>query len=76
VDVPAELIREQVGVEAQLEDSLRAFDPLVGDLVASFHVSDGSKRQWSFMAFPIGETGCDLSTVLHIPWGNAVLTLH
>ncbi|KAI0256907.1 hypothetical protein BJV78DRAFT_1307686 [Lactifluus subvellereus] len=61
VDVPAELIREQVGVEAQLEDSLRAFDPLVGDLVASFHVSDDSKRRWSFMAFPMGATGCDLN---------------
>ncbi|KAI9458490.1 RNA polymerase I-specific transcription-initiation factor-domain-containing protein [Russula earlei] len=61
VDVPAELIREQVGVEAQLEDSLRAFDPLVGDPVTSFHVSDGSKTPWSFMAFPMSESGCDLN---------------
>jgi hypothetical protein len=75
VDVPAELIREQVGVEAQLEDSLRAFDPFVGDLMASFHVSDSSKRWWSFMAFPMGESGCDLSRVLSIRWRDAVLTL-
>ena len=61
MDIPAELIREQVGVEAQLEDSLRVFDPLVGDLVASFHVAEGSKRPWSFIAFPMGESGCDLS---------------
>lgn len=61
MDIPAELIREQVGIEAQLEDSLRVFDPLVGGLVASFHVSDGSKRPWSFIAFPMGESGCDLS---------------
>ncbi|KAI0006224.1 RNA polymerase I-specific transcription-initiation factor-domain-containing protein [Russula compacta] len=61
VDVPAELIREQVSVEAQLEDSLRAFDPLIGDLVTSLHVSDGSKMPWSFIAFPMGESGCDLN---------------
>ena len=61
MDIPAELIREQIGVEAQLEDSLRAFDPLVGDLVTSFHVSDGSKKPWGFIAFPMGESGCDLS---------------
>jgi hypothetical protein len=75
VDVPAELIRKQVGVEAQLEDSLRLFDPLAGDLITSFHVSDGSKRGWSFMAFPMGESGCDLSRILHIRWLDAVLTL-
>ncbi|KAF8478464.1 RNA polymerase I-specific transcription-initiation factor-domain-containing protein [Russula ochroleuca] len=61
VDVPAELIREHVGEEARLEDSLCAFDPLVGDLLTSFHVSDGSKRPWGFMAFPMGESGCDLN---------------
>lgn len=61
MDVPAELIREHVGAEARLENSLRGFDPLVGDLVASFHVSDGSKKPRTFMAFPMGENGCDLS---------------
>jgi len=61
VDIPSELIREQVAVEVRLEDSLRAFDPLVGDLVTSFHVSDGSEVPWSFIAFPMGESGCDLS---------------
>ncbi len=61
MDVPSELIREQVSEEAKLEGSLRAFDPLVGDLLASFHVFDGSKRPWGFMAFPMGESGCDLS---------------
>jgi len=61
VDVPSELIREQVNEEAKLEDSLRAFDPLVGDLLAPFHVFDSSKRPWGFIAFPMGESGCDLS---------------
>lgn len=61
VDVPSELIREQVNDEAKLEDSLRAFDPLVGDLLAPFHVFDGSKRPWGFIAFPMGESGCDLN---------------
>jgi hypothetical protein len=61
VDVPSELIREQVNEEAKLEDSLRAFDPLVGDLLAPFHVFDGSKRPCGFIAFPMGESGCDLS---------------
>jgi hypothetical protein len=75
VDVPAELIREQVGAEAQLEDSLRAFDPLVGDLIAPVHISDGSKKPWSFVAFPMGESGCDLSRVLHILWRDEMLTL-
>jgi len=63
VDIPAELIREQLGVEARLEDSLRVFDPLVGDLVTSFHVCDGSKQPRGFIAFPMGESGCDLSEV-------------
>jgi hypothetical protein len=61
MDVPSELIHEQVNEEAKFEDSLRAFDPLVGDLLAPFHVFDGSKRPWSFIAFPMGESGCDLS---------------
>lgn len=61
MDVPSELIREQVNEEAKLEDTLRAFDPLVGDLLAPFHVFDGSKRPWDFIAFPMGESGCDLS---------------
>ena len=63
VDVPAELIREQVATEARLGDSLRAFDPLLGDLVTSFSVTAGSKRRRTFMAFPMGESGCDLSRV-------------
>ena len=67
VDVPAELIREQVGEEAKLEDSLRAFDPLFGDILTSFHVSDGLKRPRSFMAFPMGENGCDLSEYISQP---------
>ena len=61
MDVPSELIREQVNEEAKFEDSLHAFDPLVGDLLAPFHVFDGSKRPWSFIAFPMSESGCDLS---------------
>lgn len=61
MDIPAELLREQIGVEAQLEDSSRVFDPLVGDLVTSFHVSDGSKQPRGFIAFPTGENGCNLS---------------
>jgi hypothetical protein len=76
VDIPAELIREQVGVETQLEDSLRVFDPLVGGLVTSFHVPNGSKKPRSFMAFPMGENGCDLSEgTSHLAgrWTNIVL---
>lgn len=67
MDIPAELIREQIGVEAPLEDSLRVFDPLVGDLVTSFYVSDGSKQSRGFIAFPMGETGCDLSEDISHP---------
>ena len=61
MDVSSELIREQINEEAKLEDTLRAFDPLVGDLLTPFHVFDGSKRPWGFIAFPTGESGCDLS---------------
>jgi len=61
MDVPSELICEQVNEEAKLENSLRAFDPLVGDLSAPFHVFDGSKRLCGFIAFPMGDSGCDLS---------------
>ena len=61
MDVPSELIREQVNEEAKFEDSLHAFDPLIGDLLALSHVFDGSKRSCGFIAFPMGESGCDLS---------------
>lgn len=61
MDISSELLREQINEEAKLEDSLHAFDPLVGDLLAPFHVFDGSKRPWNFIAFPMGESGCDLS---------------
>jgi hypothetical protein len=75
VDIPAELIREQVGEEAKLEESLSAFDPLVGDLLTSFYVSDEAKRPWGFMAFPMGESGCDLSKDISHSWRGAGSTL-
>lgn len=64
MDIPSELIREQVNEEAKLENSLRAFDPLAGDLLAPFHMFDGLKRPWTFIAFPMGESGCDISEVV------------
>ncbi len=63
LDVPTELIREQIATEARLDDSLHAFDPLLGDLVTSLSVPAGSKKWRTFMAFPMGESGCDLSRV-------------
>ena len=72
MDVPAELLREQVATEAQLDDSLRKFDPLLGDLVTSFGVSARSKRRQTFMTFPMGESGCDLSGVHSIYPGAQV----
>ncbi|KAI0273383.1 hypothetical protein BC834DRAFT_840342 [Gloeopeniophorella convolvens] len=75
VDIPAELIREQVGAEIQAENSLRSFDPLSGDLVTSFHLPNASKKWLTFMAFPMGETGCELSEVHGYRRGDAGLTL-
>jgi len=66
VDIPSELIREQLAVEAHLEDNYDEFDPYAGQLMASLSYNDGAQMHYSFLAFPTGETLNELSELLSL----------
>ena len=66
VDIPSELIREQLAVESHLEDSYDEFDPYTGQLMASLSYNDGARMHSSFLAFPTGETLNELSELLSL----------
>ena len=60
IDIPAEIIREQIFREARLEDELRKFDPSLGNLLDALYFEIGPRR-FGLFAHPTGETRCELS---------------
>jgi hypothetical protein len=61
VDLPVELFRDQIAMETRNAGVLQKFDPTLGDLMDTLYFESGS-NQTGALAFPMGETGCDLST--------------
>jgi hypothetical protein len=57
IDIPAELIRDEISGDAEIWKKFRTFDPYVGDLLE--HVPCDSET--AFLAFPMGELNRDLS---------------
>ncbi|GLB34867.1 hypothetical protein LshimejAT787_0204320 [Lyophyllum shimeji] len=56
VDIPAELIREEVTRDAELAQELDLFDPYQGNILEPVVTSDST-----FLAFPMGELNRDLN---------------
>ncbi|KAG6814491.1 hypothetical protein H0H92_000016 [Tricholoma furcatifolium] len=56
IDIPAELIREQLSLDAEVTEQLYAFDPCMGNLLQPIVAHDSA-----FLAFPMGELNCDLN---------------
>ncbi|KAG6832341.1 hypothetical protein H0H87_001982 [Tephrocybe sp. NHM501043] len=56
VDIPAELIRDELAQDAKISEKLGLFDPYMGNLLQPVTVYDSA-----FLAFPMGELNRDLS---------------
>ncbi|KAF8077862.1 hypothetical protein FPV67DRAFT_1443423 [Lyophyllum atratum] len=56
VDIPAELIRDEVSQDAAIAQKLELFDPYMGNLLAPVVTTDGT-----FLAFPMGELNRDIN---------------
>ncbi|KAG6874225.1 hypothetical protein C0995_003771 [Termitomyces sp. Mi166 len=56
VDIPAELIRDQLSRDAQIMDGLEKFDPYMGNLLELIVA-----HEQAFLAFPMGELNCSLN---------------
>ncbi|KAI0362386.1 hypothetical protein OH77DRAFT_1441905 [Trametes cingulata] len=60
IDVQAELIRDEIAEDTRLARKLKREDPYAGNMidVTSFHVS---RKNMAYIAFPMGETNCQLN---------------
>ncbi|KAG6866994.1 hypothetical protein C0991_003910 [Blastosporella zonata] len=56
VDIPAELIRDQLAQDAKITEALDTFNPYMGNLLQHVVAHDSA-----FMAFPMGELNRDLN---------------
>lgn len=74
VDIASDLIREELEESSRLFSELRIFDPYAGNQLVPVMCGARTARNASFMAFPMGRTGCDLSKTLSaVPYDNVHL---
>ncbi|GJE90784.1 hypothetical protein PsYK624_069280 [Phanerochaete sordida] len=64
VDIASELIREELEETTRLISELDTFDPYAGNLLSVVSCGTRTGRNASFLAFPTGQTGCDLNISL------------
>lgn len=57
IEIPAELIRDEVETDARTTQDLEGFDPFSGNLLESIQLQDGG----SYLCFPMGESKRELS---------------
>ena len=60
VDISADLIRETIAKDEQISANLRAHDIYFGNMIDVLSFSY-QKKAVAYVAFPMGETGCQLS---------------
>ena len=60
-DFPQEIVRSHIAEDLDARHRLRSFDPLSGNLLIAFDLQIYSGDPWSYVAFPMGETGSQLS---------------
>ncbi|KAF8892511.1 hypothetical protein BD779DRAFT_1436750 [Infundibulicybe gibba] len=61
VDIAAEIIREEVSIDARATRQLETFDPYVGNLLEPVISYDHSMKPTTFLAFPMGELKRELN---------------
>ncbi|GBE82101.1 predicted protein [Sparassis crispa] len=61
VDIPSELIRDEIAADAGAFHELRKFDPLAGSMLEVFSLYTGNREEGTYLAFPMGESYCDLN---------------
>ena len=57
IEIPAELIRDEVQTDTRTAQELEDFDPFAGNLLQSIQLQDGG----SYLCFPMGESNRELS---------------
>ncbi|ETW86045.1 hypothetical protein HETIRDRAFT_311448 [Heterobasidion irregulare TC 32-1] len=60
VDIPSDLIRDEIVADTQESARLEIFDPFLGNNIDSAHWAFGPEKS-SFLAFPMGETTSELN---------------
>ncbi|KAJ7087172.1 hypothetical protein B0H15DRAFT_781592 [Mycena belliarum] len=61
IDIPAELIRDEITKDAKILREFEDFDPYAGNQLEPIIRWDSSSKQSSFLAFPVGELKRDLN---------------
>lgn len=61
IDIPGELIREEIDKDARITRELRNYDPYVGNLLESFLCSETGRKSSAYLAFPTGNSNRELS---------------
>ncbi|KAI0321643.1 hypothetical protein OF83DRAFT_1080814 [Amylostereum chailletii] len=61
VDIPSELIRDQIVEDFQSRLMNEDFNPYRGHLMDVIYYDRGPQKRFAFVAFPVGETGSDLN---------------
>ncbi|KAG6918151.1 hypothetical protein DXG01_016340 [Tephrocybe rancida] len=67
VDIPAELIRDELAQDAKITERLGVFDPYIGNLLQPIVAYDSA-----FIAFPMGELNRDLNLSPFSDTGNGI----
>ena len=61
IEIPAELVRDEIDADTGVSHRLEEFDPYAGNLLEAVQCQTGLVSQTTFLCFPMGESNRDLS---------------
>lgn len=61
LDIPAEIIRDEIEADIHISRRIDNHDPYTGNLLESLQCSAGPSSLRTFLCFPMGESNQDLS---------------
>lgn len=61
IEIPAELIRDEISADTHVSCQLEKYDPYAGNLLEAIQCPSGLVSQTAFLCFPMGESNQDLS---------------
>jgi hypothetical protein len=61
IEIPAELIRDEIDADARISRKLEKYDPYAGNLLEAVQCQVGPVSQATFLCFPMGESNQELS---------------
>lgn len=77
IEIPAELIRDEINAETRVMRQLEKYDPYAGNLLDIIICEDGPRHQKAFLCFPMGESNRDLSGYLFKNiFQHSILNIH